>query len=253
MDLLLHEKCCVVTGGTRNLGRAIVLGLLREGANVIATYRQDSASASELRTLVPQTWKTKLHICREDVSLESACRRVADLALEIHGRFDVLINNAATTLVQHPDAISDTNFNWVLRNTLRSNIYMSRAAFRVMRRRNGGRIVNMSTAGVYTANPMELLYLCAKAGVEASTRAFARLGAQHKRNKVTVNAVAAHVISSGMGLHTMETDPTIIERIPLHRMGRIDELVSLVLYLSSPVCEYMTGQVVHLNGGRLMQ
>jgi 3-oxoacyl-[acyl-carrier protein] reductase len=127
---------------------------------------------------------------------------------------------------------------------------MTRAAFAVMKHAGGGRVVSISTAGVYTGNPDVLLYLCAKAGVEASTRAFARLGAPLG---ITVNAVAPHVIEAGMGLETISRDPTIPKRIPLGRIGRVDELVNLVLFLSSECCQYLTGQVVHLNGGRLMR
>ena len=249
MDLQLKRKCCVVTGGTRNLGRAITLSLLNEGAQVLATYLHDKASADKCVALTPIEHQPHLRVARLDAAHEPECRDACELAIQQFGRLDVLINNAAVTTVQSPQSITDVDFDHIMRNTLRSNIYMSRAAANVMKSLGGGRIVNMSTAGVYTANPNELLYLCAKAGVEAATRAFARDGAQHN---VTVNAVAAHVIASGMGEQTMSADRTIIDRIPLHRMGRLDELVGLVVYLASPICEYMTGQIIHLNGGRLM-
>jgi 3-oxoacyl-[acyl-carrier protein] reductase len=249
MNLELREKSCIVTGGTRNLGRAVVLRLLQEGAKVVATFLRDHTSAKELVMAIPADRRSNLHVCNVDISADSGCNELCALAVEKFGRLDIVINNAAATIVQPPDEITDTDFDTIFHNTLRSTIYMSRAAFGAMKP-DGGRIVNMSTAGVYTANPNELLYICAKAGVEAATRAFARLGA---RRKITVNALAAHVISSGMGVHTVRMDPTILDRIPLRRMGRIDEFVSLVLCLASPTCEYMTGQVIHLNGGRLMQ
>lgn len=137
-----------------------------------------------------------------------------------------------------------------MHTTLRGVLYMSRAAFASMKSVGDGRIVNISTAGVYTGNPVELLYLCAKGGVEAATRAYARLGAPHR---ITVNAIAPHVITSGMGQETISKDSTILSRVPLGRMGRLEEFVNLVLFLSSQTCEYMTGQIIHLNGGRLMQ
>jgi len=249
MDLRLKGKTCIVTGGTRNLGRAIVIGLLEEGAKVVTTFRDNRAAADELIENIPLGQRRNLRVHHIDISTTNGCRELCTSAHDQFGGVDVVINNAASTILQAPDAITDSDFDAVFRNTLRSTIYMSRAAFETMAS-NGGRIVNMSTAGVYTANPNELLYICAKAGVEAATRAFARLGAS--RN-ITVNAIAAHVISSGMGTQTIRMDRTILDRIPLHRMGSIGELVRLTLFLASPVCEYMTGQIVHLNGGRLMQ
>lgn len=250
MDLQLAGKNCIVTGGTRNLGRAISLALLTEGARVLAIYKDDGADAEQFLSLVPSSCKGSLIVRRLDVSTSNGSKQACGIARETFGQLDILVNNAATILNQTPDEITDEDFDWVMRNTLRSTIYMSRAAIRVMKASGGGRIVNMSTAGVFTANPRELVYLCAKAGVEAATRAFARLAA---KDRITVNAIAPHVIDSGMGRNTFAEDPTIIDRIPLHRTGSVDELVSLVLYLASPICEYMTGQIIPLNGGRLMR
>lgn len=250
MELRLHGKSVIVTGGTRNLGRGIVQGFLREGAMVVATYRENEESAAEFVNLLPPDQKPNLRVRKLDVSSARCCEQLCRAACEEFGKLDVLVNNAAVLVTQDPSRITDADFDWIMQNTLRSCLYMTQAAFSEMDHSGGGRIVNVSTAGVYTANPYEMLYLCAKAGVEASTRAFARLGAS---KKITVNAIAPHIIDSGMGLETLRRDPSIRERIPLGRIGREEELVGLVLYLSSEISEYMTGQVLHLNGGRLMR
>ena len=250
INLNLEGKCVIVTGGTRNLGQAIVLALLKEGMKVVTNYRSDTASAEEFFENVPTDLKPSLLVKKLDTSSNRGCKKFCSLAMDEFGRIDVLINNAAIILSQTPDKISDDDFDLVLRNTLRGVIYMTRAVFSIMKSSGGGRIVNMSTAGVYNANPNKLLYLCAKAGVEGATRSFARLGARHK---ITVNAIAPHVIASGMGSKTLMLDPTIIQRIPLGRTGTVEEFVNLTLFLSSQCCEYMTGQILHLNGGRLMQ
>lgn len=250
LNLHLEGKCAIVTGGTRNLGKAIVLAFLKEGMKVITNYRRDTTAAEAFFENVPADLKSNLRVEKFDVSSNGDCQKLCSIATHEFQRLDVLVNNAAVILSQAPDEISDDDFDFVLRNTLRSVIYMTRAAFDIMKASRGGRIVNMSTAGVYTANPNELLYLCAKAGVEGATRSFARLGARHN---ITVNAIAPHVIASGMGSKTLGLDPTILQRIPLGRTGTVEELVNLVLFLSSQSCEYMTGQVLHLNGGRLMQ
>jgi len=249
MELRLQGKSAIVTGGTRNLGREIVQAFLAEGAMVIASYRENDQSAAEFLNVTPPDKRPNLRICKLDVSSKHGCEQLCRMALEEFGKLDILVNNAAVLLTQEPSEITDGDFDWIMHNSLRSCVYMTRVAFEAMSR-SGGRIVNLSSAGVYTANPREMLYLCAKAGVEASTRAFARLGAD---KKITVNAIAPHIIDLGMGLDTLRTDPTILHRIPLRRIGRQAELVGLVLYLSSEISEYMTGQILHLNGGRLMR
>ena len=250
MDLMLKGKCVVVTGGTRNIGAAIVIAFLNEGANVVTTFRQNSKAAERFMVEVPSHLKHHFHVYNLDVSSDQGCRELCNAATREFGGLDVVVNNAAVNLHQRPEEVTDEGFDIVLHNTLRSTIYMMRAAFSIMQQRRKGRIVNISSAGVYAANPNELVYLCAKAGVEASTRSYARLGAPHG---ITVNAIAPHLIMTGMGVETLSRDPTILTRIPLGRAGRIDELVNLVLYLSSELSEYMTGQILHLNGGRLMK
>lgn len=239
LNLKLKEKCAIVTGGTRNLGRSIVLALLKEGMKVVTSYRHDDHSAQKFLREVSFKFRPNIRVHKLDISIDSSCRELCSIAIREFGRLDVLVNNAAVIISQAHNEISDNDFDIVFQNTLRSTIYMTRAAFSIMKESGGGRIVNMSSAGVYTANPNELLYLCAKAGVEGATRAFARLGAKYR---ITVNAIAAHVISSGMGRSTLSRDPTILQRIPLGRTGGINEFVNLVLFLSSQCCEYMTGQ-----------
>jgi NAD(P)-dependent dehydrogenase (short-subunit alcohol dehydrogenase family) len=250
VDLKLGGKCVIVTGGTRNLGREISLGFLDEGANVLATYYQDDTAAKEFVAAVRPEQRNRLTIHKMNVSSASNCAEACSRIVDDFGALNVLVNNAAETRRQDVSEITDADFDAVLRTTLRGTLYMTRAAFVVMKSFGGGRIVNVSSAAPHTGNPNELLYLCAKGGVEAATRAFARLGATAG---ITANAIAPHVLDSGMGRQTVAADPLIPTRIPLGRLGTIREFVGLVLYSSSTICEYMTGQVIHLNGGRLMR
>lgn len=250
MDIKLKGKVAIVTGGARNIGKAMVLGFLHEGAKVVTTDRPGVVSNEDFFKDIPKELKPNIRIFNIDISTDAGCKELHNKTVGEFGRLDILVNSAAIHISQSPEAITDEDFDRVLHNTLRSTLYMTRAAFSIMRKNRKGRIVNISSAVVYAGNPNELLYSSAKAGVEAATRAFARLGAP---DGITVNAIAPHLIMTGMGLETLAKDPTIPTRIPLGRAGRVDELVSLVLYLSSEVSEYITGQVVPLNGGRLMR
>lgn len=230
MDLGLNRKCAIVTGGTKNIGEAITRSLLTEGAYVVTTYRSDHTAAERMQKKIPSELASRLIIKNLDVSCSANCDLLCQSAMDHFGRVDILVNNAALFLPQPIDAITDTSFDLILHNSLRSMLYMTRSAFNLMKTQKSGRIVNISTAGVYTANPNELLYLCAKAGIEAATRSFARLGGQ---SRVTINAIAPHVIESGMGLETLASDPTIVERIPLGRAGTIEEIAATVIFLCS--------------------
>lgn len=250
MDLKLKEKVVIVTGGARNIGKAIVLGFLNEGAKVVTTDRPGVVSNEDFFQDIPEELKPNVRIFNIDISTDIGCRELHDKTVSEFGKLHILVNSAAVHISQSPEAITDEDFDKVLYNTLRSTIYMTRAAFSIMQKNKKGRIVNISSAVVYAGNPNELLYSSAKAGIEASARAFARLGAP---DGITVNAIAPHLIMTGMGLETLAKDPSIPARIPLGRAGRVDELVNLVLYLSSDISEYITGQVIPLNGGRLMR
>lgn len=250
MDLKLKDKVILVTGGARNIGKAMVLGFLGEGAKVVTTDRPGVVSNEDFFKDIPEALKQNVRIFNIDISTSAGCKELCDATLREFGTIDVLVNSAAAHLSQPPTAITDEDFDRIMHNTLRGTIYMTRAVFPVMQKNKKGRVVNISSAVVYAGNPNELLYASAKAGVEAATRAFARLGAS---DGITVNAIAPHLIMTGMGLETLAKDPSIISRIPLGRAGRVDELVNLILYLSSELSEYVTGQVIPLNGGRLMR
>lgn len=249
MELSLCGKCAIVTGGTKNIGEAITRGLLAEGSYVIATYRSDHIGAENMQRRVPSNWASRLMVKNLDVSYGANCDLLCQAAMKQCGRLDILVNNAALILSQPLEANTDADFDLILQNSLRSMLYMTRSAFKTMKAQGGGRIVSLSTAGVLTANPNELLYLCAKAGVEAATRTFARLGG---RFRVTANAIAPHIIEAGMGVKTLATDHTILDRIPLGRAGTVEELVATVLFLCSDRAEYLNGQVLGFNGGRVM-
>ena len=246
MKIDFTDKVIIVTGGTKNLGRALVEELLENGACVAVTYLQDDLAA-ELMLSSLKKYSERLSVFKVDCSVKNETEEFCSKVQQKYGKIDVLVNNAAAMDTPTFEEIDDTHFDLMMRHTLRSTIYMSLAVIPFM---NEGRIVNISSEGVSTGNPLELLYIAAKGGVEAVTRVFARYGGP---KGITVNAVAPHVISSGMGNETLDRDPSIISRIPLGRIGKVDEFVSTVLFLSSKESEYINGQVIHLNGGRIMQ
>jgi len=248
MHLGLENKCVLVTGGTKGLGSAIVRALLREGARVVTNYHRDHAAAQALVDGMGSEYPHQLIACRLDVASREDAVELVRFAQRELGALDVLINNAA--LIDDPEkdvfSFDDLDFDRIFHANLRGLFYVTRAAIAIMMTNRKGRIVNMSSAGVYTANPKEALYACSKAGVEAATRAFAAIGA---KTGVTVNAIAPHLFEAGMALEKSR-DPERIARIPLGRAGKPEELAALALFLSSEVSSYITGTVVPIDGGR---
>jgi 3-oxoacyl-[acyl-carrier protein] reductase len=161
-----------------------------------------------------------------------------------------LVNNAA--LKDDPSkgmfTFSDADFDDIIGTNLRGFLYLTRQAMRLMSHTGGGRIVNISSVAVHTANPNELLYACSKGGMEAATRTFALHGA---KNGICVNAVAPAIIASGMGLDRA-LKPETLSKLPLGRAGKQEEVAALVLFLASEVSAYTTGTVVTIDGGRLL-
>lgn len=248
MYLKLENKCVLVTGGTRGLGSEIVRAFLGEGARVVTNYREDQASARKFLESLDDKYRHQLVVVRCDLTLERDAVKLVELAEAELGDLDVLVNNAARLDDPSKDVFTftDEDFDFIFHANLRGLFYITRAAIAIMTKRGKGRIVNMSSAGVYTANPKEALYACSKAGVEAATRAFAAIGA---KKGVTVNAIAPHIFEAGMALEKAR-DPERLARIPLGRAGKPEELAALTLFLSSEVSAYITGTVVPIDGGR---
>src|SRR5579872_610905 len=250
MDLGLDGTRVIVTGGTKGLGGGIVRGFLREGARVITNYHRDVAAAQKLLASIPAEHFSRLSVFNKDISSPDEAVDLVQLAhVHFHG-LDIMVNNAAIIddPREDPFIFTDREFDRVFHTNVKGLLHLSRAAMALMIPNGQGRIINLSSAGVHTGSPKELLYACSKGSVEAATRAFAAHGAKHN---ISVNAIAPHLIRSGMAL-SRANDPASLSRTPLGRPGEEEEVVDLVLFLASSLCSYMTGAIVPLDGGRLL-
>ena len=245
MELGLSDKVAIVTGAAHGLGKAIAEALAEEGARLALldvdwpTLQATAHAIGDRRRVLP---------LQTDVSEQSAVRDAVERVLEELGRVDVLVNNAGVvSLTRIPD-VSPTEWDRIMAVNLRSVLLMSQAVFPIMKDQGAGVIVNMaSLAGKVGGLTVGPAYSASKAGIICLTISLARTGAPHG---IRVNAVAPAFIESAM--MPPEKRNEYVPLIPLRRMGLPADVASAVLYLASDRSSFITGEVLDVNGGALM-
>ena len=244
----LAGKVALVTGGTRGIGLAVARSLADDGASVVVSGRDpgrlDSA-AKELEGL----GASALAVAADAAKREDADRLV-EAAKERFGRIDVLVNNAGITRDQLLVRMKDDDWDQVLDTNLRGVFLVTRAAGKVMMRQKSGRIVNISSAAGAMGNAGQVNYSAAKAGVIGLTKAAARELAHWN---ILVNAVAPGLIETDMAAAIpAEAREALVQQVPLKRIGTAKEVAEVVRFLAGEGGGYITGQVIHVNGGLYM-
>jgi len=245
----LEGQVAVVTGAARGIGRAIALALAEEGCGVVVSDI-DEEGASRVAREIEALGRSALAV-RTDVSQLEDVKRLFQEALGRFERLDILVNNAGIirrgTLEDH----SDADWELVMAVNLRGTYYCSREAARIMKRQRSGRIVNVSSVagkvGDITSAPS---YGPSKGAVDTLTKSLARELAPYG---VTVNAVAPHAIETEMSAEwSEEKRRAVVSQIPLGRMGKPEEVAAAVVFLASPGAAFITGEILDVNGGYLM-
>ena len=245
----LENKISIVTGAARGLGRAIAVELARRGSDIAAcdiNLEGTEAVAQEVRSLGRRTLSLKL-----DVSSASDVGRMVDRVMKDFGRIDVLVNNAGICQVATIEEITEEDWDRVMAVNLKGVFLCSKAVMGVMKRQRSGRIVNMgSVAGKLGGISTAANYSVSKAGVICFTKALAREMAPYG---VTVNAVAPGVVETDMTLGITKGDfSNYLRNIPLGTIGSPEDIAYAVAFLVSDEARYITGEILDVNGGQLM-
>ncbi len=243
---MFDGQVAIVTGGTRGIGEAITTMLGRNGIRVAAGYSRGTEAAEKLKAKLEAEGAT-MSIHQGRVDRVDDCRRVVAEALEQHGRVDYLINNAGITVDKTVRKMTDEDWNAVISVNLSGGFHMTKAVLEHMIERGSGRIVNISSTIAETGNIGQANYAASKAGIAGLTKSLALEMAQRG---ITVNVVAPGFIETEM-VKTIpkETMAKFVERIPLRRLGRPEEVARVVLFLLDDESSYITGAVFAVNGG----
>jgi NAD(P)-dependent dehydrogenase (short-subunit alcohol dehydrogenase family) len=245
----LQGKVAIITGGDSGIGRAVAAAFAKEGADVTAVYLEEHRDAKETEQLVEQHGR-KCLLIDGDVGDENFCAKVVDQTLSEFGKINILVNNAAE---QHPQDSIEKISSKQLERTFRTNVFayffLTKAALKHLK--NGAVIINTTSVTAYKGSPKLLDYSSSK-GAEV---AFTRLLSQALADKgIRVNAVAPGPIWTPLIPSTFpeEDVETFGSDVPLGRAGQPEEIAPSYVFLASDDSSYMTGQILHPNGGTVV-
>jgi len=246
---MLNDKVAVVTGASRGIGRAVALELAKQGAAVVINYNGSQQKAEEVKMLIEEAGGTAA-VMQCNVADFEACEAFIKAIIKEYGRIDILINNAGITkdglLMKMPEA----DFDQVLNINLKGTFNCIRFVSRQMLKQRSGRIINMASVVGVTGNMGQANYAASKAGVIGLTKATAR---ELASRGITVNAVAPGFIESDMTeVLPEEVKASSLAGIPLGKFGKSQDVADTVAFLASEQAGYITGQVLHVDGGMVM-
>jgi 3-oxoacyl-[acyl-carrier protein] reductase len=242
----LQGKVALVTGASRGIGRACAVALAEAGAAVAVGYSANPEAAEEVAGLIRSAGVGCVTL-GSDLADPAAPGVLVERTVAELGSVDIVVNNAGITRDNLAVRISDADWDAVIAVDLSAAFRICRAALRPMLRRRDGRIINISSVAGVMGNPGQANYSAAKAGLIGLTKALCR---EVGSRGITVNAVAPGFIATDMtaGL-TDDTLATATAAVPLGRLGTVDEVAAAVRFLALPEAAYITGHVLHVDGG----
>ncbi len=245
----LTGKNALVTGGSRGIGRAIALELSKQGSNVIITYINNEEKAKEVVEEIEKNNVKGLAI-KANVSLEEDVKKMIEIANKHFDSVDILVNNAGITKDNLLIRMKSDDWDTVMETNLKGVFLCTKAVARKMMKKRYGKIVNMASVVGLSGNIGQGNYSASKAGVIGFTKSIAKeLGSRG----INVNAIAPGFIDTDMTkVLNADIKNQMVENIPLKRIGKPEDIANVVAFLCSDEANYITGQVINVDGGMLI-
>ncbi|MGN6618542.1 MAG: SDR family oxidoreductase [Ilyomonas sp.] len=243
----LKNKVAIITGGDSGIGKAVAILFAKEGADIAIVYLSETQDAKDTKNVVENTYGKKCLMIEGDVSKEDFCKDAVQQTIDAYGKLDILVNNAAQQIVAKSlEEIKTENLVHTFEVNIFSQFWMSKYALQQMK--EGASIINTTSITAYRGSPELMDYASTKGAIVAFTRS---LSVNLEKRKIRVNGVAPGPIWTP--LIPASFDPEKVskhgENVPMERPGQPVEVAPCYLFLASDDSSYMSGQVLHPNGG----
>lgn len=246
---MLNGKCAVITGASRGIGKSIAIKFAKEGANIVINYKNNEEEALKVKKELEELGSKVLAV-KADISELKESENLIKEAKKEFGRVDILVNNAGITKDNLIIRMKEEDFDNVIKTNLKGAFNCLKAITPIMLKQKYGKIINMSSVVGVIGNPGQVNYCASKAGLIGMTKSLAReIGSRN----ITVNAIAPGFIDTDMTkVLNDDQKKKILSQVPLNRFGSVEDIANVALFLASGNSNYITGQVIHVDGGMAM-
>ncbi len=242
----LYNKVAIITGGDSGIGRAVAVGFVKEGASVVIVYYDEHKDAEETKEFI-ERMGGKCLLLSGDIKEKNFCDKIVDETMKKFGKIDILVNNAGVQYQQKSLLdITDEQFDLTMKTNIYSMFYLTKRVLKHMI--PGASIINVTSITTFKGEPELIDYVTSKGAIVGFTRSLATNLAE---KNIRVNAVSPGVFWTPLQPACWEAEkiPTLGSDAPMGRAGHPYEIAPLFIYLASDDSSYVTGQVMHINGG----
>lgn len=245
----MKGQTAIITGSSRGIGKTTAHEFAKRGVNVVIVARSE-AKAVEVAKEIADRYNVETLGVGADVSSAESVSSLFEQALKKFSKIEILVNNAGITKDNLLIRMKEEEWDSVLDTNLKGAFLCSREAVKIMTKQRYGRIINVSSVVAFIGNPGQVNYTASKAGLIAMTKTLAK---EYASRGITVNAVAPGFITTDMTEGLPEkVKEEMLKLIPLQRFGTTEDVANAIIFLASPESGYITGQVIHVNGGMYM-
>jgi 3-oxoacyl-[acyl-carrier protein] reductase len=245
----MEKKVVLITGASRGIGKQIALTLAEAGYNIALNCRKETEEVTNIKSKI-EDLGVRCEIVTGDVSKFEDCENITKNTIEHFGKIDVLVNNAGITKDMLLLRMKEEDFKNVVDVNLGGTFNMSKNVSSYMMKARYGKIINLASVVGISRNAGQSNYAASKAGIIGFTKSLAK---ELASRNILVNAIAPGFIETDMtNVLNDKTKESILEQIPLKRVGKAEDVANLVKFLASDDSNYITGQVINIDGGMLM-